>query len=191
MFMLSHLFGFSIQHPNPMGQPWIQTAKNWMVSLLALLCFGIGFLGMTLPAQAALPGLGHLFAGNAPTNLGLKADHLAPCPASPNCVLSQDPDPAHAILPLVYASDRATAYQTLKTILSTFPRTQIITETEDYIRVEFQTRWLGFVDDAEFYFPEETVVIQVRSASRLGESDLGVNRERLEAIRLKMDAIPD
>lgn len=190
--MSSYLSGFSIpKHLKQIWQLWVQISKKGMLGLLVLLCVGIGFNGMTLPAQAALPGLGHLFAGNAPNNLGLTANHLAPCPSSPNCVLSQDPDAAHAIDPLTYSSDRATAYQTLKNILSNFPRTQIITATDNYIRVEFESRWLGFVDDAEFYFPEEAGVIQVRSASRLGESDLGVNRDRLEAIRLKIAAMPD
>ena len=69
-------------------------------------------------------------------------------------------------------------------MLGVVPRTTIIEETEDYIRVESSSRLLGFVDDAEFYLPADEKVIHVRSASRLGESDLGVNRRRLEQIRL-------
>ena len=61
-------------------------------------------------------------------------------------------------------------------------RTRILTKEEDYIRVEYTSRLFRFVDDVEFYFPEEPV-IHVRSASRLGYSDLGANRRRVERIR--------
>ena len=66
------------------------------------------------------------------------------------------------------------------------PRTQIVTETDDYVRAASESRLLGFVDDLEFYLPADTNTIEMRSASRLGESDLGVNRRRLEQIRLAM-----
>lgn len=141
------------------------------------------------PLPAALPGLSRLFAGSPPSNLGVENDRLAACPASPNCIVSQGGDSVHAIAPLTYQSDRQTAYETLLKILSVVPRTRIViqtenmTQTEKYIRVEFASRLLGFVDDAEFYFPPEDGIIQVRSASRLGESDLGVNRTRMEQIR--------
>ena len=146
----------------------------------------------TTPVQAvpllpaALPGLNHLFAGTAPSNLGVQDDRLAPCPTSPNCILSQGSDPAHEIAPLTYQSDRQTAYENLVKILGVVPRTRIVTQTENYIRVEFESRLMGFIDDGEFYFPETEGIIQVRSASRLGESDLGVNRTRMEQIRLAL-----
>lgn len=133
---------------------------------------------------SALPGLGKLFRGETPSNLGIHNRQLTPCPASPNCVVSQNGDETHAIEPIVYKGDRKTAQQTLLKVLSVVPRTAVIAQTDDYIRAESTSRLLGFVDDLEFYFPEATKVIQVRSASRLGESDLGVNRRRLEQIRL-------
>lgn len=66
------------------------------------------------------------------------------------------------------------------------PRTKIVQTTEDYIRAESSSKLLGFVDDLEFYLPQDAKVIQVRSAARLGESDLGVNRRRIEQIRLAL-----
>lgn len=154
--------------------------------LLLLLGWGLPAQSLTLNSTqiAALPLLGSLFKGETPSNLGIHDFQLTPCPPSPNCVVSQNGDAAHAIEPIVYKSDLKTAQQTLLKVLSVVPRTEVIAQTEDYIRAESTSRLLGFVDDLEFYFPEEAKVIQVRSASRLGESDLGVNRRRLEQIRL-------
>lgn len=126
------------------------------------------------------------FAGTAPTNLGVQAEHLAPCPSTPNCVVSQGGDREHQIAPIVYQGDRPQAYQALVQVLGVVPRTEIIKQTDDYIRAESRSRIFGFVDDVEFYFPATEPVIQMRSASRLGESDLGVNRRRLEQIRLAL-----
>ena len=134
---------------------------------------------------ATLPGLGTTFAGDAP-ELGLKAGHLLPCPASPNCVVSQDADADHAIAPIPYTGDRATARELLVKVLGVVPRTAIVTQTDDYIRTQSTSRLMGFVDDAEFYLPEDEAVIHLRSAARLGESDLGVNRRRLEQIRFAL-----
>ncbi|MGF1515738.1 MAG: DUF1499 domain-containing protein [Elainellaceae cyanobacterium] len=132
---------------------------------------------------AALPGFKQVFAGT-PKQIGLKGGTLSPCPDSPNCVVSQTADPDHAIAPIAYQTDRETAYATLLDILSVVPRTEIIEQDDSYIRAESSSRLMGFVDDVEFYLPSEQNVIHMRSASRLGESDLGVNRRRLEQIRL-------
>jgi uncharacterized protein (DUF1499 family) len=71
----------------------------------------------------------------------------------------------------------------LKTVIQNLPKTKIITETENYLYAEFTSALMGFVDDVEFLLDEEQKVIHVRSASRLGQSDLGVNRQRIETIR--------
>nr|ADN16088.1 protein of unknown function DUF1499 [Gloeothece verrucosa PCC 7822] len=135
---------------------------------------------------AALPLINQLFKGTAPDNIGIHEGKLAACPSTPNCVVSQDADSTHTIAPITYQTDRDAAKQTLIKVLGVVPRTTIIEETDDYIRVESESRLMGFIDDAEFYFPPDEKVIHVRSASRLGESDLGVNRRRLEQIRLAM-----
>jgi uncharacterized protein (DUF1499 family) len=72
-------------------------------------------------------------------------------------------------------------------VLSVVPRTKVIENTDNYIHTESTSRIFKFVDDAEFYFPEDQNIIQVRSAARVGESDLGVNRRRIEQIRLAME----
>ncbi|NEP20416.1 MAG: DUF1499 domain-containing protein [Leptolyngbya sp. SIO4C1] len=137
---------------------------------------------------AALPGLDGVFAGTRPDNLGVQQGELAACPSSPNCVSSQAEDD-HAIAPLTYSRDHQAAQATLVKILQNQPRTQIIEQRPDYVYAEFASRLMGFVDDAEFYFPSDTKTIEVRSAARLGESDLGVNRRRLEQIRLALQEL--
>jgi uncharacterized protein (DUF1499 family) len=130
------------------------------------------------------------FSGKRPTNLGVKDGQLAPCPGTPNCVSSQTPesDSEHQIVAIAYKSP-ATALLNLKSVIEGMERTKIIDATDDYLYVEFTSGLMGFVDDVEFYLDSGAGVLQVRSASRLGQSDLGVNRKRVEEIRLKLAAL--
>jgi uncharacterized protein (DUF1499 family) len=127
-----------------------------------------------------------LFAGKRPDNLGVRDSKLAPCPITPNCVSSQSADAVHQIEPLTYQSTPEQAMAQLKQLIQSLPRTKIITETNNYIYAEFTIPIVGFVDDVEFYLDADAHVIHVRSASRLGQSDLGVNRRRIETIRAKL-----
>jgi len=125
-------------------------------------------------------------SGNPPLNLGAQNGRLAMCPASPNCVSSQATDPQHAIAPLRYAGTPAESKAALKAVLQTLPRTRIVRETDDYLYVEFTSALWRFVDDVEFYWEKSRPEIQIRSASRLGYGDMGVNRKRMETIRKKL-----
>ena len=127
-----------------------------------------------------------IFTASAFAAIGLDNNRLSACPSSPNCVVSQYGDEKHAVEPIAYQGDRTTAKETLLKVLSVVPRTEVIEDTGNYIHAESTSRIFKFVDDAEFYFPEDENVIQVRSAARVGESDLGVNRRRIEQIRLAM-----
>ncbi|NJK40559.1 MAG: DUF1499 domain-containing protein [Acaryochloridaceae cyanobacterium SU_2_1] len=127
-------------------------------------------------------------SGNRPTNLGLQKGKLAPCPTTPNCLCSQDPDPGHQIAPLTYGGSAQEGWKKLKSILAGIGSAEIVTETKEYLYTEFTSKLLGFVDDVEFYLDAKNSVIQVRSASRLGQSDLGANRARIEAIRQQLKA---
>jgi uncharacterized protein (DUF1499 family) len=111
---------------------------------------------------------------------------MAPCPSTPNCVVSKGADAEHQIEPLAYYGDRDTAYANLLRVLTVVPRTVITEKNDTYIRAESTSRIFHFVDDLEFYFPVNEKLIQIRSAARVGESDLGVNRRRLEQIRLAL-----
>jgi uncharacterized protein (DUF1499 family) len=125
------------------------------------------------------------FPGTRPANLGVADGQFAPCPTTPNCVSSQSQERENAIAPFRYTTSLEAAFDKLKTILAAQPRVSILTTTNDYIRTEFTLPIVGFVDDVEFYLDRKANVIQVRSASRLGESDLGVNRKRVETLREK------
>ncbi len=109
---------------------------------------------------------------------------LAPCPSSPNCVSTQATDQSRQMAPYRYQRNLAGAKGALKIIVSGLPRTKLVEETESYLHYEFTSFLLRFVDDVEFVFDEEAKVIHFRSASRTGYSDLGVNRRRMEEIRI-------
>lgn len=120
-------------------------------------------------------------AGERPQNLGTKDGLLLACPSSPNCVSSQADNGKHRIAPLAFSGDPDAAFARLKQLLGRRADTTIIEEKAGYLRVELRTTL--FVDDGEFLLDRPRSIIQVRSASRLGYSDLGKNRSRMEEIR--------
>lgn len=105
------------------------------------------------------------------------------CPDKPNCVSTQGRDERHAIAPFRYTRSRTEAKETLKAVIATLPRTQLVEEDEAYLHYEFTSLLLRFVDDVEFLFDEATKTVHFRSASRTGYSDLGVNRQRMEEMQ--------
>jgi uncharacterized protein (DUF1499 family) len=120
---------------------------------------------------------------NRPPVLGPVAGKLLPCPGSPNCVGSQDPDADHWIAPLPVRGTVHEAMTRLKVAVLAEPRTRATEEREGYLRVESTSLLFRFVDDVEFLHDGPAQVIHVRSASRVGHSDLGVNRRRIETLR--------
>jgi uncharacterized protein (DUF1499 family) len=126
--------------------------------------------------------------GMRPVNLGIKDGKLAPCPSTPNCVSSQSSDREHAVEPLSFMGTATEAHTGITKIILSMKRSRIITDTDRYIHAEFTSAVFRFVDDVEFQFDEGAKVIHVRSAARLGHSDLGVNRKRVEDIRARWKA---
>jgi uncharacterized protein (DUF1499 family) len=126
-----------------------------------------------------------MFAGRQPSNLGLHDGKFAPCRPTPNCVSSQsDPaDTVHYIAPIPFKGAPVEAMAAVRRAVQTMPRAIVVRHEPDYLYARFRSRLLGFVDDVEFAYDEKAGAIQVRSASRLGRGDLGVNRARIEAIR--------
>ncbi len=118
------------------------------------------------------------FRGEQPNNLGVQDGKLAACPGTPNCVNSQSDDAQSKIEPLPMRS-----IAEIKQVVEGMERTTIVEETDKYLYAEFKSKLMGYVDDVEFYLDADANVVQVRSASRLGKSDLGVNRKRVEEIR--------
>lgn len=133
-----------------------------------------------------------LLAGTPPDDLGVRDGRLKAPSTTPNSVSSQarlwDGHPMQqqaqiAPLPLPPRSSPGEALLRVRLVVQAMPGAEVVTHSADYLSVRFTTRWLGFVDDAEFWADPAHGVIQVRSASRLGASDLGVNRARIERIR--------
>ena len=115
--------------------------------------------------------------------LGIKNGGLSPCPQSPNCVSTQSPDEDHYIEPIKYSGTLTHARARLAAVIHSMKRSRIVDVQDDYIHAEFRSAVFRFVDDVEFYFPSNDPIIQVRSASRVGYYDFGVNRRRIETIR--------
>jgi len=128
------------------------------------------------------------FTAGRPTNLGVKDGKLASCPSSPNCVSTQADDTGHRIEPIRFTGDASDAKTRLKKALGELPRTAIITETDDYLHAECTSMIFRFVDDVEVWIDAPNQTIHFRSASRVGKSDFGVNRARMEAIRQSIGA---
>jgi len=110
-------------------------------------------------------------------------DMLAPCPRSPNCVSSQAADAAHQVMPLAFSGAPDAALRRLRAVIEAMPRAKVVSASERGLRAEFRSRLFGFVDDVDVLVDAEAKAIHIRSASRLGYSDFGVNRKRVEAIR--------
>lgn len=145
-------------------------SKWWLLLLLVPLALLIAVYAMS-------------FLAGRPANLGVKDGKLAPCPASPNCVSTQADDAGHKIEPIRFAGTASDTMTKLKQAIATLPRATIVTEMPDYLHVECTSLIFRFVDDVEFWIDAPNQTIHFRSASRVGRSDFGVNRERMEAIR--------
>lgn len=129
-------------------------------------------------------------AGTRPTDIGVIDGHLAACPSSPNCV-SSDADPSdstHYIAPFVLAVAPDVAWKAANGAVASLPRTEIITDDPSYLYAECTSRLMGYVDDLELQLRADDGIIAVRSASRVGYGDMGVNRARVEEIRGKLVA---
>jgi uncharacterized protein (DUF1499 family) len=125
-------------------------------------------------------------AGRAPEGPGLREGRLAPCPSSPNCVSSEATDPGHRVEAFVVEGEMEAAWSGLLRWLEEQDRVRITVDEADYLHAVFTTPLLRFRDDVEFHARPERGEIAVRSASRVGYSDLGANRKRVEAIRAEL-----
>ncbi|NIO42054.1 MAG: DUF1499 domain-containing protein [Burkholderiales bacterium] len=118
-----------------------------------------------------------------PRRLGLAQGRLSACPPSPNCVCSDETGTSNAIRALQLAIQAQAAWPLVEQAVRELPRTRIVSNSSGYIHAECASKWLGFVDDLELHLRAHDAIIAVRSASRLGYSDFGVNRRRVEALR--------
>ena len=130
-----------------------------------------------------------LFSGTRPDGLGF-ADGKFKLPAwKPNCVSSTvEKTDAHYIAPISFSGDGPSALAKVASIIKSSRRAQLIRQRPDYLYAEYKSAGMGFIDDVEFSLDAKVGVIHVRSASRLGIGDLGVNRQRIEQLRAQMAA---
>ena len=152
--------------------------------LVALLAAAGAAAGVAL--HTALTSGDTMFAGKRPQNLGHGTGRLAPCKTSPNCVSSQADaaDREHYIAPLAMKGNAAgDAMAAVRKAVESMPRTTVVRVEPGYLYAEFRSRLMGFVDDVEFLADPAAGLVHVRSASRLGRRDFGVNRNRVEALR--------
>ena len=138
-----------------------------------------------------------LFQSSAPTDIGVRNGRLKPRSSTDNSVTSQaalypdHPQRSYStIAPLALRGDGSATLAKIKTIVEAMPGARVVSSTPDYIYAQYTTPLMKYVDDVEFWFDPAAQVVQVRSASRVGKSDLGVNRKRVEAVRAALAAAP-
>jgi uncharacterized protein (DUF1499 family) len=140
---------------------------RWLIAIVIVLVALIGFLFWKNLSMPKTTGLVH--------------GRLQPCPKRPSCVCCCHDEKVHYIAPLPFSSEET--LDQIQGYLCKHYITQVVQRTPDYLHVVITTPVLRFKDDVEFAVDRERDVVRVRSASRVGYSDVGVNRARIEALR--------
>ncbi len=157
-----------------------------MVSKI-LISVGIVLLVLALAYVARLIYL----VQNTPAAQGFGTAHpIAACSTSkPNCVSTLNTEDGFKASPITFTGDAASALAKLKAAIQTEPNSEVVFENAQQIDVTFKTALFGFRDDASFALNLPANQIEFRSQSRVGYSDLGVNRKRMERIRAEFARI--
>ena len=158
------------------------TAWRWIVAALALLVVLVWLAGR----------FGAL-RGQPPADLGVREGRLKPPSRTPNSVSSQaDLYPDHPqrdyarIAALPAGGGAVASIARVRAVVERMPGATVIEQRDDYLYAQFETPAMRFVDDVEFWYDPAAQAIAVRSASRIGRRDFGVNRARVEAIRAQL-----
>jgi len=156
------------------------------LTALALLLAGV-VAGFALHVATATGDT--MFSWKRPDNLGVKDGKLAPPRRTPNSVSSQaDPaDAEHYIAPIVFKGDAVAAMAAARKAVESMQGSTVIRHEGAYLYAEFRTKLMRFVDDVELAYDEKAGLLHVRSASRLGRRDFGVNRARVESLRRRIE----
>lgn len=144
---------------------------RWIVALIVVLFVGF-FVYVNI-------------SNKLPEGLGLTDGELMPCPSSPNCVSTQaSPDDVeHYAEPIIYTGDRMKTQLLIESFILNNGNAHLVSSTLGYVHFEVKSPLVGYIDDVEFYLPAADSVVHVRSASRVGYSDFGTNRERVRQIQ--------
>ncbi|NLU98614.1 DUF1499 domain-containing protein [Marinomonas sp. UCMA 3892] len=120
-----------------------------------------------------------------PEGLGITDGELLSCPSSPNCVSTQasPEDVEHYAEPIIYTGNRMKTQLSIESFILSKGNAHLVSSTLGYVHFEVKSALIGYIDDVEFYLPEGDSVVHMRSASRVGYSDFGNNRERVRQIR--------
>jgi uncharacterized protein (DUF1499 family) len=156
-----------------------------LLLLVVVIAFGLWLLFVNLTKRE-----NSMWYGGRPSTLGVSNGKLSGPKKTPNTVVSEGVDatsPAY-VAPIAFTGDAKAAFAKLGTVLQALDRVTIIKADEGYVHAEFRSKTMGYVDDFEARLDVAASVIHVRSASRLGRRDLGVNRARIEMIRAKFAA---
>ena len=127
-------------------------------------------------------------SGKRPDEIGIDPSWLRGCPKSPNCVSSEAKDEQHAIEVFRLKGDPNVSWPLIQGEIVSMPGWVIVTATDNFIHVECKSRIFRFIDDLELYLNSSNEVISMRSASRIGYSDFGANRRRVELLRSELKA---
>ncbi len=167
-------------------RPWAVRVLGWLAMLL---------LAVVVAAVAA--GQVGLLHGQPPNDLGVRDGRLKAPSTTPNSVSSQArlwvghprAEEAHIdALPLLNGDGPATL-AALQQVVQAAPGAVVVASTPDYLYAQFTSPLMKYTDDVEFWWDAEQAVVQVRSASRLGDGDLGLNRQRVEVLRQRLAAM--
>lgn len=139
---------------------------------------------MTIVVTAAVTGC----AGSQTADKMKPNERFAPCPDTPNCISSEAQDPRHAVAPMQLAGNSEREWDEIRAVVAALPRSRILGATECYLHATLKSRLFGFIDDLELKLDPQTKMIGIRSASRSGSYDLGVNRRRVENLRKQLKA---
>ncbi|HYJ99289.1 MAG TPA: DUF1499 domain-containing protein [Burkholderiaceae bacterium] len=158
---------------------------NWLIGIVITLA--------ALVVLAVAAGQLGFLQGKPAADLGVNGGRLKRPSITPNSVTSQadlfadHPMRDYArVTPLPASGGAQASIARLRAVVERWPGATVVEQRDDYLYARFETKLLRFVDDAEFWYDPAAQVIQVRSASRLGRKDFGVNRARIEAIREKL-----
>ena len=159
---------------------------KWILILLIVVVLG-----------AIGTGQAGLFQSTAPNDLGVRDGRLKPPSNTDNSVTSQAalyPDHPQRqysdIAPLPLRGDGPATVAKIRGVVAAMDGAKIVKNNPDYLYAQYTTTLMKFVDDVEFWYDPTARVIQVRSASRVGKGDMGVNRKRIEAVRAALAAAP-
>jgi uncharacterized protein (DUF1499 family) len=147
---------------------------------------------MTSHIAARRLGLAVALCTVGPVPVGFMASDFAlpPCPASPNCVSTEATRESQRIPTVPFTDDAASAQRRARAALAAEPRTTVTVDEPGHLHAECKSFVFRFVDDVDIVVDASARVFRFRSASRVGESDLGVNRRRVERLASRLRQAP-